>query len=104
MHVFTRSIVMLICFVCMSAMLASAQTQPTRTPGQVLDDNVIAAKIKSALIVDAEVKGTQIGIEVFQGRVQLSGFVDNAVNAQKAVSIARSVEGVTEVRNSIQVK
>jgi osmotically-inducible protein OsmY len=88
----------------MSAMLASAQTEQTRSPGQALDDNVIAAKIKSTLIADPEVKGTQIGIEVFQGRVQLSGFVDNASNAQKAVSIARSVEGVVEVRNSIQVK
>jgi len=104
MHVFTRSLVMFVCFICMSAMLAFAQTEPTRSPGNVIDDNVIAAKIKSALIADAEVKGTQIGIEVFKGRVQLSGFVDNTGNAQKAVSIARSVEGVTEVRNSIQVK
>lgn len=104
MHVFTRSIIMLICFICMIAMLASAQTQPTRSPGQVVDDNVVAAKIKSALIADAEVKGTQIGIEVFKGQVQLSGFVDSAGDAQKAASIARSVEGVIEVRNSIQVK
>jgi osmotically-inducible protein OsmY len=36
--------------------------------------------------------------------VQLSGFVDNANQAQKAVQIARGVEGVKEVRNSMIVK
>jgi len=104
MHVFTRSAIMLVCFVCMITLLASAQDRTTRSPGQLIDDGVIATKVKGALIADPEVKGTQIGVEVFKGKVQLSGFVDNSVYAQKAASIARSVEGVVEVRNSIQVK
>jgi osmotically-inducible protein OsmY len=36
--------------------------------------------------------------------VQLSGFVDNAAEARKAVQIAQAVDGVKEVRNSLIVK
>jgi osmotically-inducible protein OsmY len=57
-----------------------------------------------ALYADEAVKGSQIEVEVFKGIVQLSGFVDNAAQAQKAVQIARSTDGVKEVRNSMVVK
>jgi osmotically-inducible protein OsmY len=34
----------------------------------------------------------------------MSGFVDSAAQAQKAISVARSVEGVKEVKNSLMVQ
>lgn len=72
--------------------------------GEYTDDHVIAAKVKSALIADPDVKGTQVDVEVFKGVVQLSGFVNNANQVRKAATIASNVGGVTEVRNTLQVR
>lgn len=99
-----RYVSLIVCLVTAVALSACAADRASRSTGQVLDDHAIAAKVKTALIADPEVKGTQVGIEVHKGVVQLSGFVDNTANAQKAASIARSVDGVKEVRNSLQVK
>jgi osmotically-inducible protein OsmY len=85
-------------------MLGCAGDRTTKSTGQVVDDNAIAAKVKSGLIADPQVKGMSVNVDVFKGVVQLSGFVDNPATAQKAVSIARSVEGVKEVRNNLTVK
>ena len=72
--------------------------------GEFIDDSVITAKVKSSLYADPEVKGSEIQVETFKGEVQLSGFVAEAGDAQKAVQIARGVKGVTAVRNDIRVK
>jgi osmotically-inducible protein OsmY len=94
----------IVCLVLTVAILGCAGDRTSKSTGQVIDDNAIAAKVKTALIADPDVKGTQVEVEVFKGTVQLSGFVDNAAHAQKAVTIARNVEGVKEVRNSLIVK
>jgi len=99
-----RCLSLILCLVCLLSVSACAGDRTTRSTGQAIDDNAIAAKVKSAMIADPAVKGMQVDVEVFKGVVQLSGFVDNATSAQKAVSIARNVEGVKEVRNSLQVK
>jgi osmotically-inducible protein OsmY len=96
-------------FMCLVVILAISacagdQNRTDRSAGQVAEDNAIAAKVKSALIADPQVKGTQVDVEVFKGVVQLSGFVDNTTNVQKAVSIARNVSGVKEVRNTLQAR
>ena len=49
-------------------------------------------------------KVLQINVESFKGVVQLSGFVDSAKASTRAVEVARSVEGVKSVKNSIIVK
>jgi len=51
-----------------------------------------------------DVKGTQVQVEVYRGVVQLSGFVDRPAEAQRAVTVARNVAGVKEVRNNLIVK
>ena len=100
----TRCISLIACLVFAVVVSACAGDRTSRSTGQSVDDSAIATKVKSALIADPAVKGTQVEVEVFKGVVQLSGFVDSSVSAQKAVSIARNVQGVTEVRNSMIVK
>jgi osmotically-inducible protein OsmY len=99
-----RYIGVIVCLVLTVAMLGCAGNSTTKSTGQVVDDNAIAAKVKSGLVADPNVKGMSVNVDVFKGVVQLSGFVDSATTAQKAVSIARNVEGVKEVRNSLVVK
>ena len=49
-------------------------------------------------------KVLQINVESFKGVVQLSGFVDSAKAADKAVEVTNSVKGVKSVKNSLIVK
>ena len=99
-----RYISLVMCLVWVIAIVGCAGDRTTQSTGQFVDDSAIANKVKTAFYADPEVKGTQVEVEVFKGVVQLSGFVDNAIQAQKAVQIARGVEGVRDVRNSMIVK
>jgi hyperosmotically inducible protein len=72
--------------------------------GEVIDDSVLTAKVKAALIADSDTKAHQINVETKAGVVQLSGFVDSASAKSSATSVARSVTGVKDVKNELSVK
>jgi osmotically-inducible protein OsmY len=72
--------------------------------GRVVDDSMITAKVKSALVADPTTKAHQIEVETFQGQVQLSGFVENDDARERAAQVARDIEGVKSVKNSLQVR
>ena len=80
-------------------------SNPTaKTAGEYVDDAVITSKVKAAFAADPTVKATEVNVETFKGNVQLSGFVAEAGDAQRAVEIARGVKGVSSVKNDIRVK
>lgn len=72
--------------------------------GKVIDDGVITAKVKAALLRERGIKSTDVKVETNQGRVLLSGFVDSEDQKRRAVSVASRVEGVKEVRDGINVR
>lgn len=80
------------------------QVRGEETAGKVIDDTVITAKVKSALIGDATTKAHEINVESQNGVVQLSGFVDTETQKMQASKVARSIEGVKDVQNDIDVK
>jgi hypothetical protein len=43
-------------------------------------------------------------VETFKGAVQLSGFVNSSADIDRAVEIARGVNGVKSVKNAMQLK
>jgi osmotically-inducible protein OsmY len=80
-------------------------SSPNReSAGEYVDDAVITTKVKAAFAADPTVKATEINVETFKGDVQLSGFVAQPGDAQRAVEVARGVKGVTSVKNDIRVK
>lgn len=60
-----------------------------------MDDALITAKVKAALFKD--LPATAVSVETHQGRVLLSGFVDDAQDVKQAKELATSVKGVTNV-------
>jgi len=72
--------------------------------GKVVTDSVITTKVKADLFKEPELSSMAIHVETEKGVVMLSGFVDNKADAEKAVRLAKSVEGVTQVKNAIKVK
>jgi osmotically-inducible protein OsmY len=86
------------------AVVGCASTPNRESAGEYVDDVAITAKVKAAFVNDPTVKATEINVETFKGDVQLSGFVAQPQDAQKAVAIARGIKGVTSVKNDIRVK
>jgi hyperosmotically inducible protein len=78
-------------------------TASQRTAGETIDDGALTARVKTALIADERTKARQIDVETFRGEVQLNGFVDSAAARTAATSVARSVSGVANVTNNLQV-
>jgi osmotically-inducible protein OsmY len=72
--------------------------------GRAVDDTVITTKVKSALIADPVTKAHEISVETYGGTVQLSGFVDNSEQRTRATEVAKGVDGVKNVKNSLQIK
>ena len=87
-----------------AAFSACASTSKHESTGEYVDDSVITTKVKSLLAEDDFLKSFQIGVETYKGTVQLSGFVNSQQAVDKAGQIARSVKGVTSVKNDLIVK
>ncbi len=81
-----------------------AGTSTSESTGEYIDNSVLTSKVKTAIFNDPTLKVLQINVETFKGVVQLSGFVDSAQAAARAVEVARSVEGVKAVKNKMSVK
>lgn len=87
------------------APMAGTGTAPAGTTvGTEIDDSVLTAKVKTALLADDDTKSFEINVETRKGQVQLSGFVDTQARIDRAVAVARNVEGVTGVENAMTLK
>lgn len=76
----------------------------TSTVGDKIDDTVVTARVKTAFTKDDGIKGADIAVETRKGEVILSGFVDNRSQIDRAVILAKTIEGVHNVRNDLVVK
>ncbi|MCU6433997.1 BON domain-containing protein [Undibacterium sp. Jales W-56] len=76
----------------------------SRTIGNKIDDGVITAKVKSALLADSAVKSFDIGVVTSKGDVQLSGFADSETQIVRATEVTKGIEGVQKVTNQMSVK
>lgn len=74
------------------------------TVGIEIDDTVITAKVKSALLADPDIKSLDLQVETRKGMVQLSGFVNSQAQIDRAITATRAVPGVTSVENKLSVK
>lgn len=72
--------------------------------GRFVDDSVITARVKAALLRDPNVSGLAVSVETHKGTVVLSGFVDSDGQQRRAQEIAAGVPGVVNVKNALLVK
>ena len=90
--------------VILATVLGCASTPKHESTGELFDDSVITTKVKAAVFNEPSLKSAEINVETFKGVVQLSGFVSTEADIKKAAEVARSVKGVTSVKNSLLVK
>ena len=74
-----------------------------KTIGETVDDATITTRVKTALLNDPDVSGLSIDVDTFKGVVTLSGRVDSKAEEQKAIQIAKRVDGVQDVNSTLQV-
>jgi hyperosmotically inducible protein len=86
-------------------LMSACVGSPTqRTAGETVDDGAVLARVKSALVANEATKARQIDVEVYRGAVQLNGFVDSEAAKTAANTTAKGVEGVTSVRNNLEIR
>jgi hyperosmotically inducible protein len=84
--------------------VADTGSAATQKSGAAVADSVITTKVKADIFKEPELKSMAIHVETEKGVVMLSGFVDSKADADKAVRLAKSVEGVSNVKSAIKVK
>lgn len=72
--------------------------------GVALEDTKITAAVKLKFADDDAVKATKIDVDTNNGIVTLSGTVASRAEADRAVEIARGVDGVKEVHSKLIVR
>ena len=87
-----------------ASIMGCAGSETKSSTGEYFDDTWITTKVKAALLEDPQVKSAEVNVETFKGTVQLSGFVSSSAAMQQAVKVARSIQGVTSVKNDMQIK
>ncbi len=104
-----KTIVSATCFVIGTALAplaahAADADKDRASPKEFVKDSVITTKIKAAMAKDKEVSAMHIKVDTdANGVVELSGTAKSRAEADKAVTIAKGVQGVTSVNDKIQV-
>jgi hypothetical protein len=86
------------------SLMGCASTRVHESPGEYASDSAITMKVKSAVFAEESLKSSEINVETFKGVVQLSGFVNSQDDINRAVAVAKDVDGVTSVKNDMRLK
>lgn len=79
--------------------------RPHSTAGEYVKDSVITTKIKAKMAADKHVSAMDVRVDTDKdGVVVLSGTAKSQSEIDHAISISRSVDGVTKVINRIKIK
>ena len=87
-----------------TVVVGCTSTPTQQSAGQAVDDGVVTAKVRAALVADPVTKAHQINVETFKGTVQLSGFVETDEARTRALQLARDVDGVKKVKDAMEVR
>ena len=88
----------------LAAVSGCAVTRGQESVGAYVDDAAITTSIKAKFVENKAVDAASIKVETLNGTVLLSGFAKNGSEKATAESIARSTNGVRQVRNEIAVR
>ena len=83
---------------------ACTVTEGRQSAGEYVDDATISTRVRTAIVRDPNVSLTELDVKTMNGTVQLSGFTDSQDKKARAGEIAKSTNGVKDVRNDIVVK
>lgn len=71
--------------------------------GETINDATITTRVKTALLNDPVVNATRIDVNTSAGVVTLSGAVKSQSEADRAIQVARGIQGVKDVRSALKI-
>jgi hyperosmotically inducible protein len=84
-------------------MLSLALSACAPTVAATNDDATITARVRTVLLNDAQIGARRIDVQTASGVVTISGVVGTEAEGQRAVALAGQVEGVRDVKSTLQV-
>jgi hyperosmotically inducible protein len=90
-------------FLAVAVGAALAQTAFAEDSGDAVKDSYITTKVKTELAADADTKSRHISVKTKDGVVALTGKVGSKAEKDKAEQDARSIKGVHDVINKLEV-
>jgi BON domain len=103
---FVRSLRMrILAAASMAALLVTLTFSPACAPRLVVatDDASVTARVRTVLMNDTEIAARTIEVATSSGVVTISGVVRSPDEAERALDLVRRVEGVRDVRSTLQV-
>ncbi len=82
---------------------ARGTTGTARQGGRAVNDGWITSKIYSQFLTEDALENSDIDVDVNAGVVTLNGTVASAAGRTRAVAIAKSTEGVKNVKDSLKI-
>lgn len=83
---------------------ASDKPMPAQRAGTFVDDSYLTTAVKTKLLGDTGLKSFDIHVETTHQVVALSGTLPTQALKDQAETVAKSVDGVKDVVNNIEVK
>jgi osmotically-inducible protein OsmY len=74
-----------------------------KTIGETIDDTTITTRVKTSMLNDPGIGGASIDVDTYKGVVTLSGRVKSQAEHDQALALARKVDGVTDVKDALQI-
>lgn len=71
---------------------------------QPIEDSVITVEVKAKLIEEKDIPSQHINVVTKDGVVSLTGSLDTSLQADRAIEIASSVDGVIDVIDNLKLK
>ena len=68
-----------------------------------MDDTTITTRVKTALLNDPGIGARRIDVDTANGAVTLTGRVHTAAERDQALTLARRVNGVADVKDALQI-
>jgi osmotically-inducible protein OsmY len=99
-----KVLILIVALFLVNGCVGSNSSVANSGPVRYVEDSVLTAKVKAALIGQQGLKGFTIHVNSHRGIVQLSGFVNTDVQKELAGQIARNVDGVAELVNNLIVQ
>lgn len=76
----------------------------TENAAQAIDDAAITTALKGKYVLDDELKAHDINVDTLNGVVTLTGAAPSAAAIERATTVAKTVDGVKDVKNQLTVK
>lgn len=81
----------------------SATQEAARKMSTGAADATITAKVNAALVADDSLKVMKVDVDTRNGRVSLMGSAPDSAARDRATSMVKAIDGVTEVDNQLRV-